>query len=424
MKGKNSRDSSDLIGFDQGLNLILEHIQNKTESSASEEINLLEANGRVLTEKILAKVNSPSLNASLKEGYAVHSSDITDASPKNGIRLKLIGQVYAGVSISQQDLPKGTAIRITTGAAVPDQADAVLTSEFTRLEDGHVICFNDAGPGRNILFKGKDISSGQTMAKAGDRLHPALIGLLASAGINRISVRKIPRAGLLATGDEVREPGETLAQGELFASNIYEAAAWLKALNLDRMDIRIIRDDRELLESSINELLSSVDFFISSGGAWQSERDLTDQVLEEIGWQKIFHGVRFGPGKATGFGLLKDRPFFILSGGPASFEAGLLSLAIPGIMSLANINALPFPLLECTLKHDLVLQNDWTQFIKVEVSRNENGFGASKSNAKSRLVSMARKHGFVIVPEGVEKISQGDTVKVRMTAWQNMGDEI
>ena len=401
-----------MIGFEEALHLILSTVPRLAE----EEVELSEAAGRVLAEEVVSTVDSPSADAALKDGYAVRSSDLIDAKPGHEVELALIGVQTAGGRLKAPVLTPGTTVRVTTGAPLPRGAQAVLAREFARKEQGRVFCQNDAAPGRNVLPLGADIRAGQVLARPGERLHPALIGLLASAGRQRLRVFVKPRVGVIATGDEVVLPGADLAPGQLYASNLIEALAWLSALGFPRAESAIVPDREEAIAQAVVRLAGKVDAFITSGGAWQSERDLVARTLSDLGWSLVFHQVRLGPGKAAGFGLLGGRPFFLLPGGPPSFEAALLTLALPGLMAMAGWRGPVFPVLWARLTEALTGDEGWTQLVHVELMEEREGWAAIPLKEASRLSSMARKTGLVLIPEGTARLEAGQQVRVQVVA--------
>ena len=219
----------------------LEQILTTVPRGGTEESPLADLIGRTLAGDVTARVDSPSVDASLKDGFAVHSQDVSSAGSDHPVRLELIGSLAAGES-SGRALEPGTAVRVTTGAPLPRGADAVLAGEFAREEGRAIWCTRDAGPGRNILVRGTDVRAGGIIARKGQRLHPALIGLLAAAGLDRVRVVIRPRVAVIGTGDEVVAPGRPLPEGKLYASNIVETVAWLKAFGLTEVTTRVVPD--------------------------------------------------------------------------------------------------------------------------------------------------------------------------------------
>ena len=393
------------IGFNEALDLIEREIR----PGPVVEASLLEAVDEVLAEDVRALVDSPSVDASLKDGYAVLSGDVSAATPENPVYLKLSGFLPAGGS-STGHLEPGTTIRVTTGAGLPPGAEAVLAGEFAQEADGIVRCWRDAEPGRNVLVRGADVRSGSVLARTGETLRPAMIGLLAAAGLDRVKIYKRPRLAVLSTGDEVVAPGQPLAFGQLYASNMVETAAWLKHFNFFEVITRVLPDERVQIAEAIRELMPQVDAFITSGGAWSSERDLMVDLFQDLGWRGIFHRVRLGPGKAAAFGLLEERPCFVLPGGPPSHEAAFLLLTLPGLVAMTGRVQGPFPTVKARLVKDLAGQKEWTQVLHARIMLQDGEFLAQPLKPASRLSGMAEKNALILLEEGVSEVAVGDKI--------------
>ena len=232
--------------------------------------------------------------------------------------LKVVGTLAAG-GTSGLKITTGEAVRITTGAPLPDGADAVLSEEFCRRTGDIISAINIAESGRNIQVRGKDIRRKEPVAGKGAKLSPALIGLLAAAGHESAKVYSLPRVAVIGTGDEVVAPGNPLPEGKLYASNMVEICSWLSLLGID-YKTELVSDRKEDIETAVTKHMPDVDLFITTGGAWGSEKDLILDVVEKLNWRGLYHRVRMGPGKPVGFGLLHNKPFFFLPGGPPSNE--------------------------------------------------------------------------------------------------------
>ena len=398
-----------MVGFEEALALVLEN----SLPGPAEAISLVDAAGRFLAEDVYSTVDSPSLDTSLKDGYAVVSDDISDASQKSPVELEIIGFTAAGDGPGAT-LSSGFAVRVTTGAVIPQGAQGILAKEFTEEKDGRLICLNNAEPGRNILPAGADIASGRKTSHKGDRAHPALIGLLAAAGVDMVSVYPKPRVCVLATGDEVVLPGRPLAPGQLYASNIMETISWLKQTDLAEVVFFTAPDDLEKIKNTISRALPRADAFITSGGAWQSERDLTAEAFNRLGWREIFRRVRLGPGKATGFGVLENKPVFVLSGGPPSFEAGFLELAMPGIYAMNGSHKAAFPLVTASLEEPLKGHGKWTKVIHASLTADKGILWVKPLLTTSRLISMAGKNALILLPEKETVYEKGDQAPVQI----------
>lgn len=394
------------IGFQEAYRLTLDSVPHM----GSEYLPLHLITNRILSTDVLSKADSPSVTASMKDGYAVKSIDLDQADNEHPVKLKVTGTLSAGKAPPLK-LRRGQAIRLTTGAGIPEGADAVLAEEFCRRIDDEIICVNTAQAGRNILKKGTDIKIGETIAAKGHQLSPPMVGLLASAGHDGAEVVKRPRVAVIATGDEVIAPGAPLQEGKLYASNLVEICSWLDLFGM-RFESAVAPDNRESISSAIQEYLPVADAFITSGGSWSSERDLMLKVLEDLEWQGIYHRVRMGPGKGIGFGLLEEKPFFFLPGGPPSAEMSFLQIALPGLLQTQGHPLPPFPIIKAKLDQTVEGQGNWTQFIHAGFFLKDGETVVRPAKLKSRLQSMANKQTLIVIPEGTERIASGTIIEV------------
>jgi molybdopterin molybdotransferase len=400
-----------LIGYDEAMRLTLENI----ETTGSETVDLAYLTGRVLAADLVAMVDSPSIDASLKDGYAVQSRDLIRASEDNPVTLVLDGHISAG-GPAGNTVVAGKAVRITTGGPIPDGADAVLSEEFVRLNKNHITCTNTAESGRNILPRGTDIRKGETVAQRFETITPALTGLIATAGLQSAAVFRLPLAAVIATGDEVVAPGRPLPEGKLYASNLVEICAWLRHYQIGyRVDMA--RDKKTDILRAIREAQPHVDAFITSGGIWGSERDLMIQVLDELNWRGVYHRARIGPGKAIAFGLLGDKPFFCLPGGPPSNEMAFLQIALPGLLKMKGETTIRFPMATAQLTETVRGDRDWTQFIHARVWAEGHKLLVRPLKQKSRLQSMARKNALVVIPEGTDELKEKAMIDVQLIGY-------
>jgi molybdopterin molybdotransferase len=397
------------LGLNEALSLTLEKIQPLPVA----EVDLLAGSHLALAADIHARVNSPSIDASLKDGYAVISREIEDATANSPVTLTLAGRVTAGDSCDTGVKP-GTAIRVLTGAKIPPGANAVVSEEFTSIHGNHLIVRNNAEPGRNILPWGSDVAAGQVLAKKGDRLSPGLVGLLAAAGHSRLSVVPSPQVALISTGDEVVAPGQPLPVGKLYASNMTTLGCWCHRYGMQPL-LDVVRDDSDAIEKILCKHAASADAIITSGGAWTGDRDLVAKILERLGWTQVFHRIRIGPGKAVGFGMLQDKPVFILPGGPPSNLMGFLQIALPGLLKLAGHRQTGLPTVN--VKPDTDLEGryaDWTQFYYGSLENGSHIPVFRSLRDKSRLRSMAEAQAVVAIPEGQTLLPKGEIVKAQL----------
>ncbi len=397
------------MGLDEALNLTLGRVN----PLGAEDVALQDGLNRVLAADVYAKVDSPSIDASLKDGYAVISRQVSTATKDHPVSLKMIGCMAAG---GEQDVrvSPGTTVRVLTGAKIPPGANAVVAEEFTSTQDDRVAFFRDAEPGRNILPKSSDVALNQIVARRGSILTPGLTGLLAAAGHSRLPVVRNPSVAIIATGDEVVAPGQPLTEGKLFASNITTLGGWCRQYGM-QTHLTVVKDEADQIYDTLQRFAAEADAVVTSGGAWTGDRDMVAQILERLGWQQVFHRIRIGPGKAVGFGTLLGKPVFILPGGPPSNLMGFLQIALPGLLKLAGRQACQLPTTNVRLSTQLTGRfADWTQFIygTLDMSSDLPLFNAL--NGASRLRLMATAQAVVAIPEGEVSLPEGSVVSAQL----------
>ena len=396
------------IGFEEALSGTLERLIRLSPI----DIKIDQAVGLVLAENCTAIVDCPSASSSMKDGYAVVSQDLKNVSQNHPAKLKVTGSVFAG-SQTEKLVVSGTAIKIMTGAKVPQGADAVISNEFTEEKDDSILCYRDAGHGRNILKKGHDVKKGDCIACIGEILMPAKTGLMAAGGISAVRVHPLPRVGIIAIGDEVVKPGELLKEGQLYASNIVTLTSWLKHFHIN-VQISIVQDNIEKIRSAIKSMLKNVDVIITSGGVWKSERDLTVRTFQDMGGEVIFHRVRMGPGKAVAAILLNDKVAFCLPGGPPSNEMAFLQIVLPGLLHLAGKSPSPFKNKIAILTETVKGDKDWTQFYQARLIYDSQKSCVEPLKMKSRLKSQANANALIKIPQGTERLEKGEKIQIQI----------
>ncbi|MBL0715318.1 MAG: molybdopterin molybdotransferase MoeA [Desulfosarcina sp.] len=398
-----------LMGLDEALQLTLGAIR----PLDSETVALPDSVDRAVACDQTARVDSPSVDASLKDGYAVVSGDVASASESHPVPLKLAGCMAAG---GEQDVrvATGTTVQVLTGPRIPSGADAVVAEEFVPVAGDDILVGITAEPGRNILAKGTDVALGKTIARRGQRLSPGMVGILAAAGHSHIEVVGKPFVAIVATGDEVVAPGQPLPEGKLYASNISTLGAWCRRYHLQTR-LALVKDDPEALLDTLKTQAADADALITSGGAWTGDRDLVAQTLARLGWRQMFHRIRIGPGKAVGFGLLEDKPVFILPGGPPSNLMGFLQIALPGLLKLAGYQRPQLPTMSVELAFELNGRHaDWTQFVFGRIEGHPDRPVFHHLDNASRLRSMAEAGAVVAIPEGQTVLPAGSQVVAQL----------
>ncbi len=364
--------------------------------------------GRIAATEARSLVDSPSADVSVKDGYAVISHDVATASAEHPVFLQVVSSAAAGDRL-QHEVKPGQAIRVLSGALLPKGANAVLADEFTRCHGDLVEARADSHEGRNILAQGLDAQAGEVLAKPHQDLTPSVVGLMVAGGIAEVEVFRRPRVALLGIGDEVLLPGMEQKYGSIYASNLALQEAWLLSHGLPS-HTRVCGDSFREIAQSVDTLTEVADVLLTSGGAWNSERDLIVKVLESLGWGVRFHRVRMGPGKAVAMAVREGKATFCLPGGPPSNEAAFLTIALPAVLRMYGSESWPYPRLSGRLSAELTGQRDWTQIVHCRVSRDGAEFNLEPLPMMRRLISMARAEGLCFIPEGTERIPGGSMV--------------
>jgi len=401
---------SGYIGYREAFALVCSTVQ----PIGVENIPLELSANRIAAQNAAALASYPSMDVSLKDGFAVISSDVESASKIHPVLLKLAGSVFAG-SISPDQLKSGHAIKICSGAPIPSGAEAVVSSEFCEEETQVIQVMADAGLGRNILRKGNEVKPGDIIVFEGGVFLPGVMGLAAAAGISNVCVYRRAKAAIVAVGDEIIFPGCNLRPGEVYASNLVALKAWLNSFGIECIT-SVVKDNAQTIRSEIERRLSEADILLTSGGAWLSERDLVVGVLNDLGWQRAFHHVRMGPGKGVAFGICGKKPVFCLPGGPASNEMAFLQLALPGILRMSGDRRPAMQSVPAVLKEDLKSRHrDWTEFKDAVLSREfEGGYAVALHRGESRLQAIASANSLICIPEGIEILKSGEIIPVQL----------
>jgi molybdopterin molybdotransferase len=316
-----------MLNVNEAISTLLENSKRLVQS---EDIGLMEASGRTLASGVIAPIDVPPADNSAMDGYALRREDWQDE--KTGIPLSQ--RITAG-SVPGE-LAAGTAARIFTGAEVPPGADTVVMQEHCEASDDSVRILKLPGRGANIRRRGQDLSTGQKVLSAGQRLRAQDLGLAASLGIARIPVYRRLRVAVMSTGDELREPGEVIRPGQIYNSNRYVMKAQLTAWGFEVVDLGVARDDPEAVREMMLEAAAQADVIITSGGVSVGEEDHVKSVVESLGAIGLWR-IAIKPGKPFAFGQVRGTPFLGLPGNPVSVFVTLLVIGRPYLFACQGI---------------------------------------------------------------------------------------
>ena len=280
-----------------------------------EKISLEDAHRRVLSEEVTSQLNSPPFERSAMDGYAIHAEDTFGFSETNPATLKIIDTIGAG-QVSNKLVKNGQAVRIATGAPIPEGANSVVMEEYTNSQGDNLKVEMSLTPGENISPMGEDIEEGDLVLSKGKILKPQDLALIASAGYSSINVYKKPKIAVVTTGNELVMPRPSINGAEIINSNHYTFKAMVESALAIPTLVHCV-DSHELVEDEFEKLLETNDALISTGGTAISKGDVVVDVTENIG-EVLIHGVALRPGKPFGFGIIHEKPVFMLSGYPVA----------------------------------------------------------------------------------------------------------
>lgn len=378
----------------------------------SETIVLRASLGRVLAGDIRSTMNVPAHTNSAMDGYAVSSSDL----PMSGTReLRVVGTAWAGTPFSGT-VNQGECARIMTGAILPVGTDTIVMQEQAE-RDGDVIRIG-AGhkPGQHVRQAGEDLAVGEVALPAGVRIGPAQLGLLASLGIEEITVFQLPRVAIFTTGDELRSLGESLGLGEIYDSNRYTLYGMLARLGIEPMDLGIVRDRRDDVEAAFLRAAAMADVVITSGGVSVGEADFVKETLEKLG-KVNFWKIAMKPGRPLAFGKIKNTWFFGLPGNPVSVMATFYQLVQPALRRLMGLSKTSNSLFKVPCASRLKKTPGRVEFQRGILERDAAGQLTVRSTGEQGsgiLSSMSEANCFIVLPMEAGNVEAGTWVDVQI----------
>ena len=403
-----------MLTVDEALQLILETVVPAPVSS----LPLSDALGAVLAEEVISSVDSPPFDKSMMDGFAVRSADC----PKGEKTLSIIGEVMAG-SVSDKPLQPGTAIRIMTGAPIPDGADAVVPVELTETaEDSASVTLRMPGSLStewNVIRRGSLMAKGEAILQPGRPLTAQQLALLGEIGKSTVAVRKVPTVAVLATGDELVEIDETPGPGQIRNTNALMLAAQVQEAGARPRVLGIARDDREDLAAKIREGLQA-DVLCLSGGVSAGVLDLVPSELAKADVRQVFHKIRMKPGKPLWFGIRDgagERPpcyVFGLPGNPVSSMVCFELFVRSALRRLQGMTVAGPGLVQARLASDFSHRSDRPTWFPCRLSRQQECLLATPMNWKgsSDLRATALANASLAIPEGEHQFEAGTVLEV------------
>ena len=373
---------------------------------------LSEACGRFAAEELTAGMDLPGFDNSAMDGYALRAADVAAASPDSPIRLRLVDRLAAGAA-SEKPLAQGECIRLFTGSILPSGADAVVMQEDTALLPGEagIVAVKDAvKPWENIRFRGEDVKRGSVVVSAGERLQPQGIGLLGATGIAEVAVHRLPKVAVLASGNELFEPGRPLPPGGIYESNRLCLASAARECGAQVEVLPLVPDSLEATVAALREAFARADAVVTSGGVSVGELDFLKPAFAALGGTTAFWKIAIKPGKPFVHGLWEGRHWFGLPGNPVSAWVTFLLLVRPALLAMQGASRTHLPISLGTLREPLSNPGDRRHFVRVQLD--EAGDVRSAGRQASHCQgSLARANALLEIAPGIT-MPAGTVVKV------------
>ena len=374
-----------------------------------ETVPLAQADGRILAGDILAPLPLPPFTNSAVDGYAVRSRDLPQGEERAFV---VTGRVAAGAS-ADSAIPPGHAVRIFTGAPMPDGADTVFMQEDVRIDAaGRVVLPAGLKPGANVRPAGEDIAAGYAALKAGRRLRPQDVALAAAFGLTHVDVVRRIRVAVFSTGNEIVSPGTPRAPSQLFDSNRFMLMAMLARLGCEVSDLGIVRDDRASLADGLKKVADSHDLILTTGGVSTGEEDHVKASVESAG-SLVLWRMAIKPGRPVAMGIIGGTPFIGLPGNPVASFVTFVHVVRPTILALAG--AAQAPLVPMPVRAAFAYRKKIGRREYVRVTLRNGDDGALEATKFPRegaglLSSLVDTDGLVELGEETTQVQPGQTV--------------
>ena len=391
----------ELISIDEARRRVLAEVQ----PLQPEPVELVSALGRVLAADAVADHDLPPFDASAMDGFAVPG-----AEPAT---LLIEGESRAGAPASAP-LASGQACRISTGAVVPDGTHAVVPVEATEERDGHVTVPETAA-GDNVRRAGEDVRANETVLAAGTEVGPAELAVLVSLGATSAACASRPRLAMLATGDELVEPGAELRLGQIRNSNAYGVAAQALRAGAEVVERRVVPDDAASTRAALAAALDAADVVCVSGGVSVGPHDHVKPALAELGVTERFWGVRLQPGKPTWFGARDGKLVFGLPGNPVSAMVTFHLFARPAVRALQGADP-GIGAAAARLGEPIRRNRRRDQMVRVRLETGEHGCVARPTKAQGShvLTSMLGADALARIPANEGDVAEGERVDIEL----------
>ena len=369
--------------------------------------------GQVLAQSIISPIDVPGHTNSAMDGYALKGSDLSQDDVKS---FKIIGRAMAGLSFDGH-CESGECVRIMTGAIMPAGTDTVVMQEQSELLNETTVKIGTGHrQGQNVRYAGEDIAAGAEVFRAGRRITPADLGVIASFGFAEISVVRRVRVAFFSTGDELRSVGEVLAEGQIYDSNRYTLFGMLSQLDVEILDMGVVVDDPEEVKAAFEQASAMADVVITSGGVSVGEADYIKPTLRALG-SINFWKIAMKPGRPLTYGQLGKAHFFGLPGNPVAVMVTFLQFVKPALQRLSGVDAIKPMRLNAVCQNDIRKRPGRTEYQRGVYSQLDNGsliVELTGRQGSGILSSMSEANCLIVLNDDQSGINKGDNVLIEL----------
>jgi molybdopterin molybdotransferase len=379
--------------------------------TASENIEIRQALGRVLAQDIVPAINVPAHDNSAMDGYAVRFSDLQAGETV----LEEAGSAFAGRTF-QGKVGPGQCVRVMTGAVMPLGTDTVVIQEIARRDGKRILVPPGQKKAQNVRYAGEDLKAGSAVLRSGKQISPADLGLAASLGIGELAVKRKLRVAFFATGDELASIGATLKEGEVYDSNRYTLHGMLARLGVEITDLGVVRDDPKLLEAAFRRAAKDADAVITTGGVSVGEADFTRELMAKLG-EVLFWKIAMRPGRPMAFGRIDDAFLFGLPGNPVAVMVTFYQFVRDALLHLSGrTDDYSMPLLKAKAGEPLRKVPGRTEYQRGILFREGNEWKVRTTGQQGSgvLRSMSEANCFIVLEHERGKVDAGDLVSVQL----------
>ena len=415
----------ELLPVEIALQRIAQQVQPLSAGGAdnSEQLGLRESLGRIVAQDILSPINVPAYTNSAMDGYAVNGADIPGVDDSTERDLVVLGTAWAGRPLDVT-VESGQAVRIMTGGMMPQGSDTVVIQEHVQAteSDGEVSAItidNTTSVGRNVRIAGEDIKTGDTILMAGTLMTPAHVGLIASLGIDQLSVYRRLKVAFFSTGDELRaletHAGSELGPGELFDSNRHTLFAMLEKLGVELIDLGVVADTADATREALTRGAKAADLIISSGGVSAGQADFVSATLAELG-EVTFWKLAMRPGRPLACGKIGDAHFFGLPGNPVAVMVTFYEFVQPALKYMMGCNEIHAPLFPVKSGGKIRKSFGRIEYQRGIITQLADGILEVNTTGKQgagRLTSMTSANCLIVLPVECAGVEAGDIVQVQ-----------